>query len=218
MARSLHQPTNQFDSLIAYSRRALLGLLILGLAACSGGGGDSTPLNSFTKLDANGNPLAASATEWICVRDNVTGLIWEVKTTDGGLRDSNNNYTWYNLNSATNGGLAGTQNGGICTGSDCDTHAFVQAVNTQGLCGASDWRLPTVNELHSITHLGRNSPAIDTGFFPNTPPSIFWSASPYAGSSDHAWDVSFIAGHHGLGNKSGIESNNNRVRLVRGGQ
>jgi len=34
---------------------------------------------SFTKLDTNGNELLANATDWSCVKDNVTGLIWEVK-------------------------------------------------------------------------------------------------------------------------------------------
>ena len=62
---------------------------------------------SFTKLDANGKALAASAATWSCVRDNVTGLIWEAKTDDGGLRDKDWTYTWYNPDPATNGGSAG---------------------------------------------------------------------------------------------------------------
>lgn len=33
---------------------------------------------SFTKLDAAGNDLPADATDWTCVRDNVTGALWEV--------------------------------------------------------------------------------------------------------------------------------------------
>ncbi len=36
----------------------------------------------YTKLDAAGNDLPTGATEWTCVRDNDTGLIWEVKTDD----------------------------------------------------------------------------------------------------------------------------------------
>ena len=49
---------------------------------------------SFTKLDRNGNPLPAAATSWSCVRDNVTGLTWEVKTNDGGIHDKDNTYWW----------------------------------------------------------------------------------------------------------------------------
>ena len=35
---------------------------------------------SFTKIGSDGSPLDASATGWVAVRDNVTGLYWEVKT------------------------------------------------------------------------------------------------------------------------------------------
>ncbi|MGY6586909.1 MAG: Lcl domain-containing protein [Wenzhouxiangella sp.] len=43
--------------------------------------------------------------------------------------------------------------------------------------------------------------------------SNFWSASPYAGNTDNAWNVNFKNGNDNWNNKS----NNNRVRLVRGG-
>jgi hypothetical protein len=129
---------------------------------------------SFTKLDGNGNPLPASAASWSCVRDNVTGLTWEIKTDDWGLRDQRRTYTWYNPDTTSNGGWAGWQNGGIChtfyTDIDCDTDSYVQAVNVEGLCGARDWRLPSRFELQSIVSNDRYAPAIDTGWFPNTPP------------------------------------------------
>ena len=43
----------------------------------------------FTALNASGQttPPTSGATPHPCVRDNVTGLVWEVKTADGGLRD-----------------------------------------------------------------------------------------------------------------------------------
>lgn len=167
----------------------------------------------YTKLDANGNDLPASATDWSCVRDNHTGLIWEVKTTDGGLQDKDNTYTWYNPDPDTNGGDPGVQDGGNCTGSACDTHGYVQAVNAQGLCGASDWRMPAVMELHSLTHQGRWGPAIDTDYLPNTPSSLFWSASQYAGALN-VWNVHFGTGHESLNGRA----LNGRIRLVRSGQ
>ncbi len=170
---------------------------------------------SFTKLDGNGNPLAASATSWSCVRDNVTGLTWEVKTNDGRLRDKDWTYTWYNPDSTTNGGFAGYQNGGSCAGSHCDTHAFAQAVNSQGLCGARDWRLPTDLELLSIVSNDRYNPTIDTAWFPNTQASSFWSSSPLAGGDGHAWYVYFSYGGDGFGYYKDYPR---YVRLVRGGQ
>jgi len=45
---------------------------------------------SYTKLDEDGNDLPDSATEWVMVRDNVTGLIWEVKTDD----NKGDKYNW----------------------------------------------------------------------------------------------------------------------------
>ena len=85
------------------------------------------------------------------MQDNVTGLIWEIKTVDGDLHDKDNSYSWYNSNTSTNGGSAGIENGGSCpdTG-NCDTEKFVTSVNAQGLCGANDWRMPNKEELRSI--------------------------------------------------------------------
>ncbi|MBK5930897.1 hypothetical protein CCR82_10260 [Halochromatium salexigens] len=179
----------------------------------------------FTKLDANGDPLSIQdaawsddgreidGTRWSCVRDNHTGLIWEVKTDDDGLRDKDHEYTWYNPE--TNGGRAGTQDGGSCNQSDCDTHAYVQAVNEQGLCGAKDWRLPSVDELLSIVSNDRTDPAIDTNYFPNARSSRFWSSSPVASASNGAWVVHF---DHGSVYNDGYVNGDLPVRLVRAGQ
>ncbi|MEA3642943.1 MAG: DUF1566 domain-containing protein, partial [Lamprobacter sp.] len=187
----------------------------------------------FTKLDANGDPLfiqdeqwrddgnEMDGTQWSCVRDNHTGLTWEVKTTDGGLHDSGHTYTWYNPDSDTNGGSAGTQNGGHCNGSECDTHDFVDVVNAQGLCGENDWRLPDRFELASIVSRDRDStrPLIDSDFFPTPPRGIsFWSASPEARSSSYkAWSIYFYRFYNG--HITGTDKSSGRsVRLVRDGQ
>jgi len=171
---------------------------------------------SFTKLDANGNPLAAGAATWSCVRDNVTGLSWEVKTDDGGLRDKDWTYSWYNPDSATNGGSAGYADyGNNCFNpARCDTQKYVADVNAQGLCGAHDWRLPDPRELLSIVSNDRVNPAIDTTYFPTTLASWVWSASPYAYYPNAAWGVSFGGGTFG----NDYKYNAGSVRLVRGGQ
>ncbi len=171
---------------------------------------------SFTKLDAKGRALPASATDWSCVRDNVTGLVWEVKTDDGGLRDRDWTYSWYNPDPTTNGGFAGYEDAGDdCFDPDrCDTHKYVADVNSQGLCGASDWRLASVDELLSIVANDRYGPAIDTVFFPGTRDDWFWSSSPYAYGSSYAWYVDFSYGYVNYYYKD----NQLYVRLVRGGQ
>ncbi len=133
---------------------------------------------SFTKLDASGNPLLAGASSWSCVLDNTTGLVWEKKTTEEGLQDIDNTYTWYNPDPTENGGHAGTQNGGICSGSiGCDTEAYATEISRIRLCGKDNWQVPSISQLVSIVRngdLGGNvrgenfKPAFEKTFFPNT--------------------------------------------------
>ena len=165
---------------------------------------------SYTKLDAGGNDLSDSAAQWVMVRDNVSGLIWEVKTDDGSVHDKDNKYTWYDSNPATNGGNAGTPGDGT------DTEDFIDALNAESFGGYTDWRLPTIKELDLIVNLGTYNPAIDTAYFPNTVSSIYWSSSTIAGLTGSAWGIHFISGygHVNLSYKSSAYY----VRAVRGGQ
>ncbi len=149
---------------------------------------------SFTKISSTDASLPASETSWNCVKDNVTGLMWEIKTTDGGLHDMNHTYTWYEPDNTKNGGDAGTQNGGSCQGSQCDTNAYVKAVNSVGYCGYKDWRMPTNQELTSIVDMSRLGRAIDINYFQNTERE-YWSSSPDALYSDSAWYVRFRYGN-----------------------
>ncbi|TDO99937.1 PKD domain-containing protein [Marinomonas balearica] len=182
----------------------------------------------FTKLDSNGNDLSANSAQWDCVRDNVTGLIWEVKTdannTRGdNLHDADDRYNWYNTDPNTNGGADGyaDDDGNICYGynvndenSFCNTQAFVKRVNSAGLCGASDWRMPKKDELRSIVDYSRYNPAIDSDYFPNTHSSMYWSGSPFAFISRNAWNVYF---NYGYGSTN-YRDRDGHVRLVRDGQ
>jgi hypothetical protein len=165
---------------------------------------------SFTKLNSSGNPLpdqsANYATSpWDCVQDNVTGLIWEVKTNDGGLHHKAWVYTWYNSDASTNGGNSGATVGGTCFGgsSNCDTEKFVAAVNAAGWCGHNDWRLPTASELLSIVDnsVPYPGPTIDTNWFPNFPTSVsfvFCSSSPYATDPAYVWGIPLYRGNLGI--------------------
>lgn len=171
----------------------------------------------FTKIDATGDEMPDQASFWSCVRDNVTGLIWEVKTTNGGLQDTNNTYSWYSQDSSNNGEgptgfYAGTIDGGTCSGgSGCDTEKYVADINTMGLCGHSDWRLPTLDELVSIVDYGKLNPRIDTDYFPNTSGSSHWTSSTLPFGS--AFQVEFSNSNSSVSSNS--KPNANRVRLVR---
>ena len=179
----------------------------------------------FTRLDAIGDEQDDEDQTWSCVRDNNTGLVWEVKTDDTSLHGRDHSYSW--LQSENNGGFAGQTGsaGDTCANSQCDTESFVQAVNSAGLCNFFDWRLPTHNELLSLVHFGNVAGTkIDLGYFPNTnnlisSPLWYWTSAPSAdGVSDSgaqtAWAIDFETGNDNFLNKATLV----KVRLVRGGR
>ena len=170
---------------------------------------------NFTKLDENGNALLASAIEWSCVKDEVTGMIWEVKTVVGGLQDTENTYTWFNADTLNNGGDSGTENDGSCAQSNCDTTGYVNAINEMGLCGGNDWEMPSLKQLRSIVDYSVLAPdtSIDVNYFPNNQ-SQYWTASPEANRTIGAWAINFNDGSDFGGSKNQQKS----VRLVRKGQ
>ena len=63
------------------------------------------------------------------------------------------------------------------------------------LAEATDWRLPTVRELHGLVAVNPGSPAIDHDAFPQAPSTRFWSASLVDNGQDaHVIDFS-LGGH-----------------------
>ncbi len=67
--------------------------------------------------------------------------------------------------------------------------------------GFSDWRLPSIDELLSITDDTKYNPAIKDGFL-NVTADDYWSSSPDASGSSNAWSVVFKNGGDGWGTKS----------------
>jgi len=164
---------------------------------------------SYTKLDADGNELADTAASWTMVRDNITGLIWEVKTDDNSVHDKDNKYTWYDSNPDTKWGDAGTPGDGT------DTEDFINELNSSNYGGHSDWRLPTREELRSIINYGTYDPVIDTDYFPNTVSCWYWLSGTDAGSCEFPMIMSFY--YDGFVDNVG-KSNSYYARAVRAGQ
>jgi hypothetical protein len=159
---------------------------------------------SFTKIGAHGEELPGDAPEWTCIKDNVTQLIWEVKTDDGGLRDKDLLYSYYSQEF----------NPVDQFGADTDAEGLIQAVNAEKLCGKTDWRLPSLEELRGLVDYGiaLPGPTIDTTFFPNTRSGAYWSGSGDGKKLHEAWAVFFSDGE--VYNPD--RGNRYAVRLVRG--
>jgi len=161
----------------------------------------------YTKIANDGSVLPVSAVlgtgakDWACTKDNITGMIWEVKTTSG-LRSMDNTYLW--------------------PASD-----FPTAVNSSRLCGLSNWRVPTIKELEGIVDFSKNKvilslndvvpPRIDSTFFPNTSPNQYWASTKLAEATDQAWYVDFGVGYSQIYSTLTADGHNSwRVRLVSG--
>ncbi|OQX13718.1 MAG: hypothetical protein BWK73_11410 [Thiothrix lacustris] len=123
----------------------------------------------YTKLDSGGNELPLTANAWSCLKDKQTGLVWEMKTSDGSFRDK----TWRYRHMHNYGGYGNTvdtKGQVLCRGLDtCDAYSYMNAVNGQGLCGRNSWRIPLKSELGSIAQInaGGTPPHINQEVFPD---------------------------------------------------
>jgi hypothetical protein len=126
------------------------------------------------------------------VYDTKTKLTWQQAVPDS---------SWFTWGSPTQPGTAQNYCAGLTLG------------------GGGAWRLPTVSELQTLVDYtqtgllvdGGAAPMIDTTFFPNTQPAVFWSATPFAGAEGFAWGVNFT-----FGNSNGYNTGPaNYVRCVR---
>ncbi len=185
---------------------------------------------TYTKISNTGKALPFSAElgyqadDWACTYDSETKLIWEVKTNDNRLRDKYWLYTWFK---STTDNTVNPNSSGLCrTVGRCDTEKYIQDINTQNLCGAADWRLPTNAELQSIVLCttgvsdtgGCNQdsvmPNINQDFFPNTLEFRYWNSGLTTADITKARYVSFMNSTDFFGNKSDEYA----VRLVRSGK
>jgi len=163
------------------------------------------------KIDLDGRLLSASAAEWACVVDNHSGLMWEVHVDDPfDPRHHEHTYSWFHSDSQSNGGDAGVMDGGVCSGSACDTQSKADAINAFVLCGSGNWRMPTRAELSTLVHAGTRDPAIAIEYFPWTD-GAYWSRTPMAAQPASAWQVAFSDGSWGVD----LKSTGLKVRLVR---
>ena len=150
-----------------------------------------TNKRSYTKLDKSGRTLSDSARSWSMVKDNVTGLIWEVKTNDGSIHDKNIKYNW-----------------------EDSRQKFTKELNSSRFGNSSDWRIPDLKELSSIINNGIHDPSIDAQFFPNTISHDYWSSTTSQYNTNDAYIMNFNKGFCFRFNKD----DSYHVRAVHSGQ
>ena len=167
-----------------------------------------------------------------CVRDNATGLIWEGKTSSG-LRAAANKYN--NLDStsllqipANNVPLTTALPARAPTQTEIDAPdnaiGYQNNVNALKLCGASNWRMPTKDELQKLRIAGTTT-QIDLDWFPNTNLDGYYATSTQFGAQvERSSVIQFGAGvvdnwlRDGTvwdATKGALPIRENSVRLVR---
>jgi hypothetical protein len=169
----------------------MLGLPVTGIAqTCQTSSiPATTPTNQFTN---HGDGT---------VTDTKTGLMWK-KCNEGKVWDSetggcNGHSAYYQWKAALE---------------------RAQTVNTTGgFAGQTDWRIPNINELRSITERQCYNPAINLAVFPVMEEySVYWSSSPDFKDIDvgGAWAIYLYSGDVARY----VNENNMFVRLVRSDQ
>jgi hypothetical protein len=121
---------------------------------------------SYTLLTDNGEEITERKSAK-CVKDNNTGLIWEIKSIDKGAV----NYVESKY----------TQEEALID--------YINNLNKANYGGFNDWRLPHKDELRSIIDYGKMNPAINTDYFYNIKIGLYWCAETYQMQDCMGWGI-----------------------------
>jgi Bacterial Ig-like domain/Protein of unknown function (DUF1566) len=127
----------------------------------------------WTKLDEAGKALVNDSLSWSCIRDNITGFIWESKKSDGSIQDKSQIFGpyWYRPMSD-----------------------LINKLNSINYCGKSDWRTPSRAEVLSTVYYSGQSNLngsartynnYDVSAFPDWVPGYgYWLETNFGGGPD----------------------------------
>lgn len=152
--------------------------------------GGSAYIVDFNGGNFGANPVAtASPVRCVSPLATITTSAF-INNGDDTVTDTNSNLRWQRCsrgqaNDATCSGAAATSDWG--TGLNyCDTLILGSHANQ------SNWRLPSIVELSSLSNFVNYSPSIDTGFFPSTVAGDYHAGTTYAGGITFAWYATFV--------------------------
>jgi hypothetical protein len=146
----------------------------------------------FLKMSNDAEILELESSEWSCVLDNKSSLVWEVKSENEGIQYALNTYTWFDGVSGRNNGIFSKN---CYWGKDCNTQSYIEDINKAELCTYSDWRLPTRDELKSIVdYYGDSDILIDSLLFPNTQMDTYWTSMSAKDNPSLAYEIPFFFG------------------------
>jgi len=148
-------------------------------------------LNSILPLLLITNLSIAARTCEDYITDNWPDSRYALETTlgDNVIRDNKTGLMWKQCSE----GLSGSD----CEIGSSTSHTWGQALelaNTTNYAGYSDWKIPNIKELRTITTKNCYQPSINETSFPNTPITWFWTSSPFAGFNDSVWTIYFYEG------------------------
>lgn len=151
----------------------LLVLFVIGLSLSLRSSPKAHDHARYVKIDQSGVQLKPWQGPWHCVFDKQLGVLWEVKQEDESIHQSDWSYSWFD-------GAMGDANLGDCyfKAERCDTQDLVDATNAEQLCGLTNWRLPTHEELNSLFRPQDRAqqPKLNEDFFPRLKNGDYWSA------------------------------------------
>jgi len=75
------------------------------------------------------------------------------------------------------------------------------SMNRQSAFGFSDWRLPSIRELESLTDMGTHSPAVASAFRFENIREFYWSSTTSVYDPPYAWTLYTVDGNIGVGFK-----------------
>lgn len=146
----------------------------------------------FVKLSNEGEVLDFENSNWSCVLDQKTSLVWEVKGETEGLQHTMNTYTWFDGDTGRKNNMYSKN---CFWGEGCNTQSYIDDINEAQLCTYNNWRLPTRNELKTIiNYYADDDILIDLDFFPNTQMGTYWTSMTAKDNPSLAYEIPFFFG------------------------